>query len=573
VSAARALAIASELVWVRLELLLDLVADDVLVGVQADRATGWSLETLVTSWAWRAWWSLSAVHTVDTAWTHLTLWAWGAIGTAGAGITSVTWLALVTWSAGSALLAWLTWLTVLARVTGGTGWTWETLLTGWAASTWLTASARLTVLTWVTVRAVRAWRTLATWLTNWTASLALWTGRAWRTAWTLSTWRTSGTLSTVRRNIGGGETVAAVHTGGTSGTWGTVHTASARNTRSTLSAWLTASTGLTSWTLVTHLTALLLALAGARSLAASRGLLVESWALVGNLVKTFDVSWDDVGGATGKAAVLSLLLLLVLVVDNVTFSISVLHTDAVLRDDLLEEVLVWAAREARLRLGAVVGDRVHHKVDGHTAELGRLIGDGKVALLDDATVGDDHEDASDAVVARVSLEHVERLVETERDDVTVALELGAADRSSEGISLVGTDKVGDYVDSLGVGDDGNLTVAGVRVVVDLVLSVTREGGARVERDVAVVAVVAVLEDVVDHTLYVGLHLVPVGRGASGAVHHHNNLDWARLGGLLSARVAALARAVGHVVTGGRAHLAHVSSDELLFAGMNSQRCG
>lgn len=567
------MAIASELVWVRLKLLLDLVTDDVLVSVQADSATGWSLETLVTSWTWWAWWSLSAVHTIDTTWTHLTLWAWGTIGTAGTGITSVTWLTLVTWSASSTLLAWLTWLTVLAWVTGGTGWAWKTLLTSWTASAWLTASTWLTVLTWVTVRAIWAWWTLVTWLTDWTASLALWTGRAWWTAWTLSTWSTSWTLSTVRGNIGGGETITAVHTGGTSGTWGTVHTTSARNTWGTLSAWLTASTGLTSWSLVTHLTSLLLALAGARTLAASRGLLVDSWALVGNLVKTFDVSWDNVSGATGKAAVHSLLLLFVLVVDNVALGVGVLHTDSVLRDDLLEEVLVWAAREARLRLGAVVRDRVHHKIDGHTAELGGLIGDGEVALLDDTTVGDNHEDTSDAVVARVTLEHVERLIETEGDDVTVTLELGTANAASERVGLVGTNKVGDHVHSLGVRDDGNLAVSGVRVVADLVLSVTRVRGARVERDVAVVAIVAVLEDVVNHTLYVGLHLIPVGRGAGGAVHHHDNLNWAWLWRLLCSRVAALARAVGHVVTGGRAHLTHVSSDELFLAGMDSQRCG
>lgn len=495
-SVATTLAIASEDVWVRSELLLDLLSDDVLVGVEADGAASWTLETTVTEWTWRAWWTLSSVDTIDTSCTVGALWTWLTGLTAGTGITGGTWSTSWTWLAWLTLWTWLAWHTVLAWVTGGTGWAWLTLGTGWTSWTGWAHLAWLTVLAWVTVGAVWAGNTSWTGLTNWTASLTVWTWWTGWTAWTLWTWGTSLTLSTVWSDVVGGKTILTVWTGLTSTTSGTIHTASAGDAIFTNATGFTADTVLAWLTHDTHSTSLLLALANAASGGAWDGLWLWTFALVSSglpdLLKAWLVSVWNVSGA-----------------------------DSVVGGDvLLEEVEVWAARQASLWLVALGRDRGGHNVDLVLSESGR----GGLSLLEsnsvviDTRVGHDHQESSDIwVVATVLVEHVVGGFKTEVDEVTMTL-VGGVFGGSLHLAAVGAETVTENVDSGGVGDD------------------TNSGGVSV-----------LTENTLDHVSGVSLHVWPVLLDASGTVHEDDDLDWAVHWVVSFSLVAALTFTVGQVL--------------------------
>lgn len=518
VVSAAAVAIASEHVWVVLELSLDLLSDDTLVLVQADGASWWSLKTSLTSWTWWAWWSLSAVDTADTSWTVRTLWTWRAWLTGGTGITSNTWSTSSAWGTWLTLLTSSAWLAVLAWVTRSTVWAVWSLLTWLAWSTAWAWLAWLTVLAWVTWGSVWAWWTSGTGLSHWTAALAVWTG--W-TLWTLLTWWTGWTwlsLSTVGSDVVGAETVSSVSTWLAWLTGGTVHTGSAWGAWGTWLAWHTDGTWETWSTHTAHWTGLLFALASTLSGSALWWVVRwESWALVVDLVQA-----------------ISVLVVLLSSADSVSGG-----------QKLLEEVKVWAAREASLLLGTLWGNGVDHNVNLGLSEgrrgslnLAELrIGGGGAVLGNHTRVGHDDEDSSHSVAVLAVLEGGEGGVQTSVNVVTVSHVLGVGHGLSEGVLFSVADhsllEVSDVHGGGGVFDDGNV-------------------------DVNVLGV-----EFVNHLVSGGSHTLPVFLDTGGTVHEDNDFDWAwDWRGKLS-WVAAFTLAIGEIHTAVRSDRSHISNNGVL----------
>jgi len=515
-------AIASEDVWVRSELLLDLLSDDVLVGVEADSAASWTTETTVTKWTWWAWWTLSTVDTINTSWTVWTLWTWLAVLTAGTGITGGTWSTSWTGVTWLTLWTWLAWHTVLAWVTSGTSWAWLALLTAWTSWTGWAHLTGLAVFTWVTVGTVWAGYTSWTGFTNWTASLTVWASWTGWTSWTLWTWSTSLTLSSIWGDIVGGETILTVSTIGTGTTGGTIHTTSAGDTVLTDATDLTAFTVLAWLTHDTHGTSLLLTFANATSGVAWNGLWLWAWALALSSLEDLLETW-------------------LVSVWNIVRADSVVGGDV-----LLEEVEVWAARQASLWLIALGGDSSGHDVDLVLSESG---GSGLHLLEHNSVVGNtgvghDHKVSSDIwVSATVLVEHGVGGIKTEVDEVTMALVFGVSGNHLHFLA-VAAETVAENVHLGRVGDD---TDSGVATVLS--------------------------ENSLDHVGGVGLHVWPVLLDASGTVHEDDDFDWAVDWVQFLSVVAALTSTVGQILAAMRASDSPELMRNISLAFSSGEGCG
>jgi len=413
---------------------------------------------------------LSAVDTGNTSWTVLASGAGGTVSASGTRITDKTGFASGTWLSGGAFGTAVTWSTVHAWVTWGASWTVETLFTGSASLTGGTSLTWLTVFTWVTVSSVWTGDTSATWFTDWTASGTVWTGWTWSTSGTGATDGTSWTLSTVWSDIRRGESIFTVGTSITWGAGGTVHTGSTVGTWLTLSTWNTGGTWNTWWTHWTHWTFLLFTLAFASSGSASLG-----WGFAGTLVV-------DLAKASRVVVVF------------------VFSADSVSGGDVsLEEVEVWAAREASLLFSTLWGDGVDHNIDLVLSEVeGSFLDGSERSLLDNTRVGHDHEHSSSVFVSVSEVfEHTEGGVETLGDVVTMSHVLSIGDSSEETSFLASIFETGNHNGFGGVSNntDSNST---------LVFS----------------------EKIFNHSGGSDFHFWPVSFDTGGGVQKNNDFNWA-----------------------------------------------